>query len=105
MLSDPKWDEKVEVELDAASLHLLRAIDYIQQHGWRQGEAFGPNGTVCILEALDKTKGISGHSFDAVDRIRLLIGGGAIHHWNDACGRTKEEVIKMMREAAYRISG
>ncbi|SRR5258706_882260 len=100
MLSDPKWDEKVEVELDAASLHLLRAIDYIQQHGWCQGEAFGPNGTVCTLGALEKTKE-GGGFINAVDRLKPFIGGGAVHRWNDACGRTKEEVIKAMREAAY----
>src|SRR5258706_10944450 len=101
MLSDPKWDEKVEVELDAASLHLLRAIDYIQQHGWCQGEAYGPNGTVCALGALDKTKERLDHYFDAISRLLPFIGGKTVYRWNDACGRTKDEVIKVMREAAY----
>ncbi len=101
MLSDPKWDEKVEVELDAASLHLLRAVDYIQQHGWCQGIAFGPNGTVCVLGALDKTKEMLGDYFKAINRLTPFIGGEAVQHWNDACGRTKEEAIKAMREAAY----
>ncbi len=101
MLSDPKWDEKVEVELGATSLHLLRAIDYIQQHGWCQGIAFGPNGTVCVLGALDKTKEMLGNYFKAIDRLIPLVGGIPIHRWNDAEGRTKVEVITKLREAAY----
>jgi hypothetical protein len=101
MLSDPKWDEKIEVKFDEASLHLLRAADYIQQHGWCQGKSFGPNETVCILGALDHTKGSRRHFRDAVDKLRSFIGGGAVNKWNDACGRTKDEVLHIMRKAAY----
>src|SRR5258705_6221041 len=102
MLSDPKWDEKVEVELDEISLHLLRAVDYIQHFGWCQGTAFGPNDTVCTLGALERTKTYKGFiSNDLFDRLRPLTGDRSIHNWNDAKGRTKEEVIKVMREAAY----
>ncbi len=101
MLNDPKWDEKVEVELDAISRNLLRAVDYIQQHGWCQGEAFGPNGTVCMLGALDKTRGHAITYLKAIDRLIPLIGGIPINRWNDAEGRTKDEVITKLREAAY----
>jgi len=101
MLSDPKWDEKVEVELDDASLHLLRAIDYIEKHGWCQGTSFGPNDTVCIWGALYRTKTDTRLYFKASNRLRQLIGDRSIPNWNDAKGRTKEEVIAKLREAAY----
>src|SRR6266853_3800538 len=52
MLQVPSWDKKVEVELDEVSQHILRAGDYIDQHGWCQSMLDAPDGSVCLMGAL-----------------------------------------------------
>jgi hypothetical protein len=99
-----------EVELDEISLHILRAIDYLNEHGWCQFDTENPGGQVCLQGALIATdrkesRASYGTFMDANGRITKLINGGDpytySHHWNDMLGRTKDEVVAKMREAAY----
>jgi len=110
MLSDPKWNKKVEVELDEVSQHILRAVDYIIQHGWCQNELASNDGRVCLQGALIETDPNNSviapqrtiAFLDANRRIRRAIGNGLYSHdWNDVPIRTKEDVIAKLREAAY----
>ena len=79
---------------------LLKAAEYIEEHGWCQ-HAFGePDGRVCLEGAINRTA-YNGSERDAA--VRRMIGhlnGQTPAFWNDMRGRTKEEVIAALREAA-----
>jgi len=102
MLSDPKWDEKVEVELDEISQHFLRAVDYLEQNGWCQCAFTDPKGGACIWGALNRTYRKKAN-YGSNELFRRLQKTGIVSAmaFNDACGRTKEEVIVKLKEAAY----
>lgn len=124
MLQVPSWDKKVEVELDDISKHILRAANYINEHGWCQHLVETPGGAVCLQGALFKTMdpqcmkyrlewGIAWRTapseyLNAEKRVynylqhKGMIGNyKGSHNWNDAPGRTKDEVINLLREVAY----
>lgn len=107
MLYDKKWG------LDEVSKGLLKAAEYIEEHGWCQRMTFNERGESCLSFALDKAFGID-TSFDeyrlkveARNRLMKPIlevmteNVACIINWNDAKGRTKEEVINLLREVAY----
>lgn len=103
MLHNPNWKQPTEVELDEADQHLLQAADYINQYGWCQGTFKNEQGQVCIVGALgavtQQYKSIHIYSQMRL-KITKLIGCGATI-WNDVPGRTKDEVVAMLRKAAY----
>jgi hypothetical protein len=73
---------------------LLRAADYIDQHGWCQ-HAGTINGHVCVRMAM-RMVGCQEVAFGVMNEVV----GGSIIEWNDAVGRTKEEVVAALRGAA-----
>jgi hypothetical protein len=84
---------------------LLDAIDVIEQRGWCQG-AFQDDDSkqVCMLGAIriatwDKVI-YPVHPAYAQACNATGMNGTMIAQWNDASGRTKEEVIAKLREAA-----
>src|SRR6266853_4902504 len=101
MLQVPSWDKKVEVELDEVSQHILRAGDYIDQHGWCQSMLDAPDGSVCLMGALYASHpkiyraGISVHkmvrinsgsAFKAIDGAYMRIRNHLVDEparWND----------------------
>lgn len=84
---------------------LLRAADYIEEHGWCQGESVKPDGSVCIYGALYAvTRDDVAASYDADIALRHRLKT-LPEYWNDAPGRTKAEVLKAMRGAAMANSG
>lgn len=122
MLQVPSWDKKVEVELDDISKHILRAADYINEHGWCQHLVETPGGAVCLQGALFKTMDPQGRWLGRYEKLwrgpseylnaekrvynylqhKGMIGNyKGSHNWNDAPGRTKDEVINLLREVAY----
>lgn len=79
---------------------LLAAADYIEAHGWCQGSRRDYLGRVCIVEAIDMvTAGgpaLYNPAFNAFyDRL-----GTSPSVWNDTTGRTKDEVLKELRNCA-----
>ncbi len=114
MLSDPKWDEKIEVALDSVEQHILRATDYIEKHGWCRNSLETIDGRVCLQGALMRTDLTTSYSLNlahhqtlsnaylAADyRVRTYLGASTTHEWNDSFAGSKEEVIAKLREAAY----
>lgn len=89
--------------LPQASRDLLAAADYIREHGWCQYEWVDAHGRVCIMSAISKVSdnfnishkalcqhlGVSQHRCEAVD-------------WNNAPGRTIDEVLSALESAAKR---
>ncbi len=105
MLYDTKWDK--EVLLDEVGEILLKAADYIDKHGWCQRRAF-IGKKACLLGAVAAVidGGIGTATITptaayekAYCRLAKLVSG--MGNWNDAPGRTKDEVVAVLRTAAY----
>lgn len=85
--------------VDAVGQVLLDAADYLDTHGWCQGMG-SDKGRACALYATWRvTRGTLMYDL-AYDRLKTHIGA-PVAYWNDARGRTKEEVTRAMREAAH----
>jgi len=88
----------------------MKAWEWLEQHEWVQGKAFKlvkceiVGG--CILGALNEVRKESMSQYDAcanrIDQVLKKRGmAGAFMptiDWNDAPGRTKEEVIALLKE-------
>ena len=85
--------------LSPVAATLLRAADYIDEHGWCQHTGSREDGSVCIAIAFTL---VSTRPTDA-----CIVFGGYVKdgcaRWNDAPGRTKDEVLKTLRSAAVHI--
>lgn len=80
---------------------LLEAADRIEQHGWCQDTAMDYRGRMCVLGALSFAVDFSQAEYAAaVGKILRQTDAFEIAGWNDAPGRTKDEVVAMLREAA-----
>jgi hypothetical protein len=100
MLYDPKWTtSEVEITLEPWRGVLLAAADLIEQKGWTQRAYKDENG-YCIVGALLE---INGRGWNQA----IFEISGHLHQqtssWNDAPGRTKEEVVRTMREVARKV--
>lgn len=104
-LSEPTPADPVSVILEEAAVQ-------IEKSGWTQGEATDRYGRICALQAISYAA-INVLSYDVgylmEARLRFMChlgvddyhkGGRCIALWNDAAGRTKEEVCRKLREAA-----
>ena len=105
MLYDTKWDRPV---VDAVGQDLLNAAEYIERHGWCQSRAFDGD-RACMMGAIYAATGgtFRGLTVGAVDErylnavMRVLLIAPSPTRWNDEKGRTKQEVIDALRQAAY----
>jgi hypothetical protein len=97
MLYDKRWDKK----LDQPVKHpvLLDAIKLIEKHGWVQGKRGHANIGYCAVGAVVNSTMDYWASGKAITAMEKQVPYG-VASWNDAPGRTKEEVIAMMRKAA-----
>lgn len=79
---------------------LERAAARVEK-GWTQQGMEDRAGNVCALKAIDLAMGgrcsISTPAYDAFCE---FIGRAGIGIWNDAPGRTQQEVVAALREAA-----
>jgi hypothetical protein len=91
---------------------LLKAAQIVREPGmWRQKAASGPQDpTCCAMEAIEAAAGkkrvSSYEGSEAMTALGKLLGQGAyrsIIAWNDAEGRTAEEVAAAMEQAAESI--
>src|SRR5690348_15593602 len=95
---------------------LERAADKIERDGWGQASASSdtrPNGPGCALNALAAVSEVPDIYYNkgavaweaAVSAMARALGSEddtrrSIWHWNDAAGRTKDEVTSVMRAVA-----
>ena len=82
-------------DLSQIGRDLIAAADYIRDHGWCQHMLWDYGGRVCIYGALIKVS-------EYPERNLGLIGGGKVILWNNAPGRTKEEVINLLEDTAWK---
>lgn len=87
----------------------LKAIEVIETRGWTQGRYQSPAGQVCALGACNLASNLGERGYgDGTERVRfnalytavkLLTGQSSVASFNDQPGRTKEEVINLLRKA------
>ena len=89
---------------------LEAAADYIDEHGWCQNYRVDRYGGVCALggiwaitDAMDFQAG--NDLATKADTALCDAVGQWIGHWNDAPGRTKDEVVRKLREVAASLAG
>ena len=87
---------------------LLAAADHIEAHGWTQGK-WGHAGEPCCAEGAivavleGRGTGVFGPLWEAACDAKQLLRNvlpTQITSWNDAPGRTRDEVVRALREAA-----
>ena|SRR5882672_2439208 len=104
MLHDEKWD------LDEDGKVIWGVANYIDGHGWCQN-MYSTGGKVCILGAYQALGNCHVMMIDNIERhpplkriasflgyVNLTLNG--IAEYNDTKGRTKEEVVTMLKQAA-----
>lgn len=110
MLQVPSWDRPIETRKEWRII-LNRAADIIDQHGLAKGTQRDSEGRFCIHGALNVALGRELNSyhgdFPGVEAIyRYLQSQGytgcptGFAYWNNEPGRTKEEVVHVLREAS-----
>ena len=87
-----------ETEIDEAGKILLDAADYIERHGWCQGAHENGQGEVCAMAAIYHC--YRRGDLTAMRRLQNYVGSRYVGDWNDAPGRTKEQVVEALRAAA-----
>ena len=98
MLHDPRYETKIR-----ARAVLNEAADYIEAHGWCQ-HALKFRGRVCLLGALQQADcypGTGPVTAEALWRLSQVTGAISLSAWNDAKGRTREQVVEALRRAAH----
>lgn len=103
-----------EVRVDEIGAKLLRAAEIIEERGWCQGRQEDDQGRVCFHGAISiawhgRTHGTVPRDvyLERIQPILVALGvdpqeiefGAA--SWNNAEGRTKEEVQAALRQAAH----
>ena len=69
-----------------------KAADYIEKHGWTQGEYEREDGAVCLAGAISRVAlGARVHDLDD------LVPDSCVIQWQDRPGRTKDEVLALLR--------
>lgn len=92
------------------------AREYIEGHGWHQGDYFGEDGSVCALGALGAARGLTtddllmeaygngdslaGPALDALVAASPAATPYDLHVWNDDPNTTKEDVLLAFKRAA-----
>ncbi len=102
MLYDKKWDKEIKV-VDEVGKVMLKAADYIEEHGHCKHVLCDDKGAVCIRGALIRVG-----SFTQLTKAELRLKEFGIPwnervgvvDWNNAPERTGEEVIAALRAAA-----
>jgi hypothetical protein len=116
-LYDPEEAEtKPEVKLEPWRQHLLDAAQYIREHGWFQGGICDASQErVCLIGSLYASVGLLDAAAKRTPNLALRIDEEwcrvlgylglnprkcDIADWNDATGRTQEEVIAALEGSA-----
>lgn len=86
--------------LTAVQKSYLAAADLLERGGWCQGRGRGPGGSKCLVMALVYATIKDADYPKAIEALESRLGKRPAD-WNDEPGRTKEEVIALLREAAH----
>jgi hypothetical protein len=101
MYYDPQC--KPEVTLEPWQQVLLDAASLIEQKGWCQGSAMMDDASCAAWAITQAARNLSQYDYGLAEhvgnRLARIVGARSIPFWNDAPGRTKEEVIAAMRAA------
>ncbi len=89
-------EEKVADDLDAAA-------DYLRTFGWCQNIYGGGGGPACMRGAMMQNQNAGPEDEAAIYAVIRVIRSISIASWNDSPGRTADEVIDALMEAAARI--
>jgi len=89
---------------------VMKSIQTLQERGWCQGGLDNDRGQVCLMGAVVKTVQNTKAYHDIWDDFWMDFNNWVIAKcgvnpvfWNDKPGRTKEEVIALLREYAAEI--
>ncbi len=98
------WPDQQQVIRDLGAMY--RVLD---RQGWLQGMLGRPGGPRCLAGALYEATGrwYPGHQEDRTRRIVYALGfytEKAMGDWQDAPGRTKDEVLLRVQEAKDALS-
>jgi len=86
-----------------------RMADYLEDYGWMQGQSLDWDhfsyatgiyvGPRCLQSVLDWVTwgGNTELYYDIESYLQAMTGDFDLAHWNDTPGRTKEEVITLLR--------
>lgn len=97
-------------ELTQAQKDLLAAADYMDRHGHCQCSLTDDRGSVCFTGSLNAVfTGNPKQSIDLKEKSRFVKAYNLMSNYvemrpvefNDVSGRTKNEMVQAMREAAY----
>jgi hypothetical protein len=104
MLFDPKWKAKKT----AKSLPQIynEAADAIRERGHSRGELRDKDGSMCVWGAINLVAegdqfAVGGESSTRLAPLSKIVGKHVIT-WNNEEGRTKRQVIGLLRKAARR---
>lgn len=95
--------ERVQTEVVTTRDVLHRAADLLSEFGWCQGrEGSLDEGEICAMGAVNEAARSLGVPFRRDDALDLALDRIApyVPEWNDAPGRTKEEVVAALRHTA-----
>ena len=85
--------------LSQTGKNLLLVADYIREHGWCQRQLHDGSKS-CIVGAMFRS--IGGWPFyQERGRLERHTGTKILSLWNDAPGRTAEEVLQVLEDAAF----
>lgn len=116
MSCEPKFPECDVHPLDEVGRRLLRAAEIIRTRGWCQGTLFDINGAVCTLGAIQiaRRDANGGFYYEMPEYARVteyvrengghVSGNEGLHYvarWNDMPGRTADDVINALTQAAF----
>ena len=92
---------------------LLKAALLLEAEGWCQHSSNGEDGERCLSQAIIAASGIfAGASqgarvwsgvADLLAREIGVAGSAGLVHWNDEPGRTRGEVVSLLRRVASRL--
>ena len=98
----PKGDKYMYAKKDLSQIskNLLLMANWIETCGWCQGRTHGPHDEVCIMGAGYRT------IYDYPGKTYMALNNHLKQEpaaWNDEKGRTKEQVLIMLKELAYNL--
>lgn len=106
MLYDPNWKKRRATKSLAQIYN--DAADAIRDHGHSRGQLRADDGSMCIWGAINLAAAgdpfnVGGESSERLKPLSKIVGRHVIN-WNNEDGRTKRQVLGLLRKAARSIS-
>lgn len=106
MLYDPKWKKRKATR--SLSQIYNEAADAIRDHGHSRGQLRAKDGSMCVWGAINLVAEgdpfrVSGASSDRLKPLSKIVGRHVIS-WNNEEGRTKRQVLGLLRKAARAVT-